>query len=40
VLLIPTIAGSFTGDLKDGQIPGRWKQAQLDAPLVFTRATK
>ena len=36
-LLLPKIAGSFSGDLKDGKLAGEWKQGPGTLPLTFTR---
>jgi hypothetical protein len=36
-LLLPKIAGSFFGDLKDGKLAGEWKQGPGTLPLTFTR---
>ena len=38
-LELPSIAGSYSGDLKDGKLVGTWKQGPGSAPLEFTRAT-
>ena len=38
-LELPMIAGSFSGDLKDGKLVGTWKQGPGSLPLEFTRAT-
>ena len=38
-LELPMIAGSYSGDLKDGKLVGTWKQGPGSAPLEFTRAT-
>jgi hypothetical protein len=36
-LSLPAIAGSFSGDLKDGKLAGEWKQGPGTLPLTFTR---
>lgn len=36
-LTVPMVAGSFTGDLKDGKLAGEWKQGPGTLPLTFTR---
>lgn len=36
-LTVPMVAGSFTGDLKDGKLAGTWKQGPGTLPLTFTR---
>lgn len=36
-LTLPMIAGSFSGDLKDGKLAGEWKQGPGTLPLTFTR---
>jgi len=38
-LELPSIAGSYMGDLKDGKLVGTWKQGPGSLPLEFTRAT-
>jgi hypothetical protein len=38
-LELPSIAGSFSGELKDGKLIGTWRQGPGSAPLEFTRAT-
>jgi hypothetical protein len=38
-LELPMIAGSFSGDLKDGKLVGTWSQGPGSLPLEFTRAT-
>jgi hypothetical protein len=38
-LELPAIAGSYSGDLKDGVLVGTWSQGPGSAPLEFTRAT-
>jgi hypothetical protein len=38
-LELPSIAGKFSGDLKDGKLVGTWSQGPGSAPLEFTRAT-
>ena len=35
----PSIAGTYSGDLKDGKLVGTWSQGPGSAPLEFTRAT-
>jgi hypothetical protein len=37
-LLLPVIAGNYEGELKDGQLTGKWTQGPRTLPLVFTRA--
>jgi hypothetical protein len=37
-LTAPTIAGSFDGELKDGQLTGTWAQGPGKWPLTFTRS--
>lgn len=37
-LLLPTVAGSYEGALKDGQLTGTWTQGPRSWPLVFKRA--
>ena len=34
---VPAIAGSYAGDLKDGQIVGTWTQGPISPPLTFKR---
>ena len=34
-LALPTIGGSFSGDLKEGRLTGDWKQGAGALPLVF-----
>ena len=36
-LLVQTVAGTYTGDLKDGQLAGTWTQGPETLPLVFKR---
>jgi hypothetical protein len=36
-LLLPAIAGSFEGELKDAQLTGKWTQGPRTWPLVFKR---
>lgn len=36
-LSLPMIAGTYAGDLKDGQLVGEWKQGPGTLPLTFTR---
>jgi hypothetical protein len=38
-LELPSIAGSYAGDLKDGKLVGTWTQGPGSLPLEFTRAT-
>ena len=38
-LELPSIAGKYSGDLKDGKLVGTWSQGPGSAPLEFTRAT-
>ena len=38
-LELPSIGGSYSGELKDGKLVGTWKQGPGSAPLEFTRAT-
>ena len=38
-LELPAIAGTYSGDLKDGKLVGTWSQGPGSAPLEFTRAT-
>jgi hypothetical protein len=37
-LELPSIAGSYSGDLKDGKLIGTWRQGPGSLPLEFTRA--
>jgi hypothetical protein len=37
-LEVPTIAGSYSGDLKDGKLVGTWTQGPGSLPLEFVRA--
>jgi hypothetical protein len=37
-LQVPTVAGSYVGDLKDGRLVGTWTQGPGSLPLEFTRA--
>ena len=37
-LLIPAVAGSYDGALKDGVLTGTWTQGPLTLPLVFKRS--
>jgi hypothetical protein len=39
-IVIPTIAGTYEGDLKDGQLTGTWTQGPGTLPLVFKRPTQ
>ena len=36
-LMIPTIVGTYEGDLKEGQLIGTWTQGPRSFPLVFKR---
>jgi hypothetical protein len=36
-LLLPVISGTYEGDLKDGQLTGKWTQGPRTWPLVFKR---
>jgi hypothetical protein len=36
-LVLRAIAGTYEGDLKDGQLAGTWTQGPNDRPLVFKR---
>lgn len=36
-LSVPAVAGSYSGDLKDGKLAGEWKQGPGTLPLTFTR---
>jgi hypothetical protein len=36
-LVIPAVAGTYEGDLKDGQLTGTWTQGPGNLPLVFKR---
>jgi hypothetical protein len=36
-LLLPAIAGSYEGELKEGQLTGTWSQGPGTFPLVFKR---
>lgn len=36
-LLLPSIVGTFEGDLKDGTLTGTWTQGPRTWPLVFER---
>jgi len=36
-LALPTIGGSYSGELKDGRLTGDWKQGAATLPLVFAR---
>ena len=37
-LLVPIVAGLYEGELKDGQLTGKWTQGPNTWPLVFKRA--
>ena len=37
VLVLPTIAGSYDGELKDGVLTGKWTQGSNTWPLVFKK---
>ena len=37
-LELPSIAASYAGELKEGQIVGEWTQGAGTLPLAFTRA--
>jgi hypothetical protein len=37
VLVLPTIAGSYDGELKDGVLTGKWTQGANTWPLVFKK---
>jgi hypothetical protein len=37
-LLLPVIAGTYEGDLKDAQLTGTWTQGPRSWPLVFKRS--
>ncbi len=37
-LELPTIAGTYSGDLKDGKLVGTWSQGPGTVPLEFSRA--
>jgi hypothetical protein len=36
-LLLPTIAATYEGDLKEEQLAGKWTQGPRTWPLVFSR---
>jgi hypothetical protein len=36
-LVVQAIAGTYEGDLKDGQLTGTWMQGLGTLPLVFKR---
>jgi hypothetical protein len=36
-LVVPSIVGSYEGDLKDGQVTGTWTQGSRSLPLVLKR---
>jgi hypothetical protein len=38
-LRVPTIGGTYSGELKEGRLTGEWTQGGATLPLVFTRAT-
>jgi hypothetical protein len=38
-LLLPSIAGSWEGELKDSQLQGTWTQGPSNRPLAFKRTT-
>jgi hypothetical protein len=38
-LSLPQIAGTYSGDLKDGKLVGTWKQGPGSLPLEFARPT-
>jgi hypothetical protein len=38
-LELPSIAGTYSGDLKDGKLVGTWRQGPGTLPLEFTRST-
>lgn len=38
-LSLPQIAGTYSGDLKDGKLVGTWKQGPGTFPLEFARST-
>jgi hypothetical protein len=37
MLALPTIAGSYDGELKDGVLTGKWTQGSNASPLVFKK---
>jgi hypothetical protein len=37
---VPSISGTFEGDLKDGRLEGTWKQGPMSLPLVLTKAAQ
>jgi hypothetical protein len=37
VLLVPTVGGSYEGEVKEGRIEGTWTQGPGSLPLVLTR---
>jgi hypothetical protein len=37
VITLPTVAGTFEGDLKDGRLVGTWTQGPGNLPLEFVR---
>ena len=39
-VLVNMISGSFTGELKGGELSGTWAQGPLSLPLVFKRPAK
>jgi hypothetical protein len=36
-LALPTISGSYDGELKDGVLTGKWTQGPNTRPLVFKK---
>jgi hypothetical protein len=38
-LKLPSIGGTYSGELKEGRLTGEWTQGMATLPLVFTRAT-
>ena len=37
-LHVPSVVGNYEGDLKDGELTGKWTQGPKTWPLVFKRA--
>ncbi|MND00216.1 hypothetical protein D3C83_187500 [compost metagenome] len=36
-LVVPAVIGNYEGDLKDGQLTGKWSQGPNTWPLVLKR---
>jgi len=39
-MTVPTIGGTFEGELKDGRLEGTWAQGGVSLPLVFARSSR